>query len=146
MRIDLYRIQSGDDGTFGILKVGTETFYTVELPWRDNMANFSCVPADVYTLEVHSKTWALIGPTVSHWQEPDRARFCVLFDIANTPEELQGCIAVGEWFGYVGGRKGVVRSLKAFERLSAILNATDETHTLHITEGHPPNECEEEHP
>lgn len=49
----LYRIQSRDDGTFGVLVIEGLNWgcFTAELPWRDNKPNISCIPEGSYTFE-----------------------------------------------------------------------------------------------
>lgn len=44
----LQRLTTGDQGTFGELRVGAKTWKTCELPWRDNARGKSCIPAGVY--------------------------------------------------------------------------------------------------
>jgi Family of unknown function (DUF5675) len=46
----LERFPSTDEGTFGLLTYGAEVTRTLELPWRENRKNESCIPAGVYTV------------------------------------------------------------------------------------------------
>lgn len=48
MKAVLRRAPSTDQGTFGVLTFGTEAVRTLELPWRDNRPQRSCIPPGVY--------------------------------------------------------------------------------------------------
>ena len=50
--VRLQRISTSDHGTFGILLINTFWCYTLELPWRDNQSNFSCIPKGKYYCEI----------------------------------------------------------------------------------------------
>lgn len=45
----LSRIETGPEGTFGDLVVGEFKCATIELPWKNNAKNKSCIPAGTYT-------------------------------------------------------------------------------------------------
>lgn len=66
---------------------------TLELGWRNNLPNISCVPAGHYQLSwEHSpsfnrKLWELKNV-------PNRSE--IKFHVANYSKELRGCIAVGD--------------------------------------------------
>lgn len=73
--------------------------YTVELPWRDNLRNISCIPEGVYALGKHNSTKFGTCPIVRN--VPGRAG--ILFHAANDADdtdgysELRGCIAPVTW-------------------------------------------------
>lgn len=46
----LQRNESTDQGTVGTLLFGSETCRTLELPWRDNKQQLSCIPPGSYDL------------------------------------------------------------------------------------------------
>ena len=49
----LSRYETGDEGTFGILS-GPECGFRcnmIELPWRENRVNYSCIPVGIYKVE-----------------------------------------------------------------------------------------------
>jgi hypothetical protein len=48
--VEIFRTPSGDDGTFGNLLIASSGFRcrTVELPWRDNAPDISCIPPGTY--------------------------------------------------------------------------------------------------
>src|SRR3972149_657673 len=52
----LRRIETGDDGTFGVLTTPSGLqIYIAELPWRGNKPGKSCIPAGTYVVEWTSK-------------------------------------------------------------------------------------------
>ena len=48
MTATLTRISTGDQGTFGVLELGSFSCWTLEPPWRDNARGYSCIPAGTY--------------------------------------------------------------------------------------------------
>ena len=50
-RLCIYREESTDEGTFGYgaFTDGGPSWNFLELPWRDNQPNVSCIPAGIYT-------------------------------------------------------------------------------------------------
>lgn len=79
------------DGS-GLLQSG----YTVELPWVQNKKNESCIPEGVYTAELH--TSPRFGPTIHVLGVPDRTE--ILVHPANSMTDLNGCIGVGNDYGW----------------------------------------------
>jgi hypothetical protein len=125
----LTRQRQTADGTYGVLTVGGEQIaYTLELPWRDNHPETSCVPAGTYpvTLEFSPHfgrvLWELRGV-------PGRSE--CKFHPANVPSELRGCIALGDAFADFDGVEGVVASRHATGRLMDTYDGY-ETFTLTI--------------
>jgi len=92
MTIFLERDYKGDDCTLGRLWFDGEVVYTLELPWKDNKTNISCIPAGTYDVE---KTYSpAFGKDL--WlikNVPDRSG--IRIHPANFVRELRGCIAVG---------------------------------------------------
>ena len=116
--VDLIRFPVWADSTFGLLAYRRFRRATVELPWRGDEPNVSCVsPGD------HQCIWAWSprhGRNVYHILDPRRAG-CEL-DIANWASELRGCVALGRkvaWFAE-RGEYGVTNSgssRRAFHRI-----------------------------
>ncbi len=48
MTATLTRISTGDQGTFGVLRLGSFSCFTLEPPWRDNQRGYSCIPQGTY--------------------------------------------------------------------------------------------------
>lgn len=50
----LKRFVSDDQGTLGLLRVGSFSCFILELPWRDNRRQVSHIPDGTYTLMPHT--------------------------------------------------------------------------------------------
>lgn len=96
------RFRSDDIGTFGTLELNDKVYFTVEKPWKNNTPFESCVPDGEYTLIPHGEygkdgnVLALVGETVSHYEDPDFERYACLIHTANYPKDVVGCIGLGE--------------------------------------------------
>lgn len=53
MKVRLQREPTTDQGTFGKLTIGGDSFFTAEPPWRNNASNRSCIPDGKYTMLPH---------------------------------------------------------------------------------------------
>ena len=107
------------DGTNGLLTVGgRKVCNTIELPWRDNQRNVSCIPEGRYPLRKRYSErfkWHIEIEDV-----PDRSS--ILFHPANYAlGELRGCIA--PVLELSGAGKGLY-SVKAFEQLKRLVYKT----------------------
>jgi hypothetical protein len=141
MQLTLTRGPSTDEGTFGRLTAaeGALDLHTVELPWRDNQAQHSCIPPGVYqagaydspskgrvyllrevpgrTLcEIHSANFA--GDVTRGWES-----------------QLLGCIAVGLGVAVIPNQQGrlqraVLNSRAALARLFQVTGGAPITLTI----------------
>lgn len=125
----------GEMATTGVCEVGGKTLYTIELPWRDNEENLSCVPEGVYDLvpymsPKHGATWVLSAPGFER-------TFCELH-AANWAEQLEGCIAFGldhqPMLNPATGKvePAIEHSKDAIQYLLVTLGAMTHSHTLSI--------------
>lgn len=139
--ITLVRVDTGPDGTFGILylpeslrppKTDTDHLHCAEPPWRDNRANISCIPPDRYicTLAV-SPTYGLCPHILD---VPGRTDILIHWGNwagdteAGLYSDSAGCVLAGSGFaigapstpGY-HSQKMVSSSKLAFEMLIASL-------------------------
>lgn len=114
-----------DKGTFGILDAYGLTFYTVELPWRKNRANVSCIPEGTYKLQ-REMFYGGDGPG----GRPDYETFglagvvgrtFIKLHVANTAGELQGCIGIGNALGVANGHWAVLHSREAHKTLMRVM-------------------------
>lgn len=85
--------ESLDPASIGVLYIdGARECHTLELPWKDNRSNISCIPPGVYRV-----TWEesprLKRNTLRLHGVPDRDG--ILIHSANWTSELRGCIAFG---------------------------------------------------
>lgn len=108
--ITIKRTHYRDDGTFGIIDDEGEMFaLTVELPWKDNQQNISCIPEGEYDLK--RKTSPHFGESFEVLNVPNRTD--ILIHPANTIEDLKGCIGLGEQFEPIGSLNAVILSRQA---------------------------------
>lgn len=122
----LTRFETGDEGTFGKFSTAAFECWMIELPWRHNAKEKSCIPAGVYIfkrvnspkhgecyeaehvagdrthVQIHRANWA---------GDKDKGKKC----------ELEGCFAPGRAIGELGGQKAVISSKDAVAGLEAAL-------------------------
>jgi hypothetical protein len=89
----LIRLEWTEACTRGALIIdGHYVCMTLELPWRENNPNVSCIPTGVYTcrriVSPHfGETFEITGvPRRSH----------ILFHAGNKPEDTEGCVLTGQ--------------------------------------------------
>lgn len=118
MKLILYTLRSGPEGTFGnIIMDGERLCVTCEDPWDDNAKGKSCIPAGIYQCKKHSgakyqDVWEVCNV-------PNRT--AILIHNGNTIDDTQGCILVGSQFGTINGKQAVLNSKKTLEMLRATL-------------------------
>lgn len=128
-RLLLMRLQKLDDRTLGRLIVfnGTEieeTFTTLELPWRNNERNNSCILSGYYTVDPRESPkfgkHLIINNT--------SPREVVLLHQGNFPSNSSGCVLVGTGFGDFDkdGRREITESKRAMRRLVELVADTAE--------------------
>lgn len=93
----LRRSPSTDEGTFGVLSFGGQAVRTLELPWRDNRPQRSCIPAGSYPCRIVQSP--RFGRCYGVFSVPGRS--AILIHPANLAgdvelgwtSQLHGCIA-----------------------------------------------------
>jgi hypothetical protein len=110
-------------GTFGELWHGAiQHWKTVERVWTDNEKFISCIPEGAYLCRrINSPNH---GETFVVMEVPDR--YDILFHVANTMNDVQGCIGIGSDFGFVNGLWAVIQSGAAFTDFMDYLEDDDE--------------------
>ena len=93
----LYRFWDNGKATLGLLAAkGLPTIFTLELSWKDNKPNRSCIPAGTHTCifnrspRLHEKLYLLLHVV---------RRTGIRIHSANWVFQLLGCIAVGLTYG-----------------------------------------------
>jgi len=98
-------------GTFGKIYIGDKSWYTVERPDRGNEPSISCIQEGCY------------GLMMDHYNRGGYDAFEILgvpgrteikIHIANTMEDVQGCVGVGLDLGYIKDRWAITSSTIAF--------------------------------
>lgn len=109
-RARLTRSESTDEGTFGTLVFGANSCRTLELPWRDNRPQVSCIPTGTYRCGIVRSP--RMGRVYGVAAVPGRSN--VLIHSANLAgdismgfdTQLQGCIAPCERLGSLRNKAG----------------------------------------
>jgi hypothetical protein len=121
--LTLQRVKQNDFATYGEIynERGIRECYTLELPWRDNKHNISCIPAGEYIAERY------LSPEHGYVlfrliDVPGRGY--IELHIGNLPCDSKGCLLLGVKFGPVEkktGEKGdgVLASSTAFHGFMA---------------------------
>jgi hypothetical protein len=110
LRAKISRRPSTDQGTFGVLEFGAQRVRSLELPWRQNMRQRSCIPPGLYRCAlVQSPRFGRV-----YALKNVRNRNHILIHAANLAgdvelgytTELQGCIAPCERIGKMLNKSG----------------------------------------
>lgn len=110
MIVTLQRLTTSDQGTFGRLTYGLGSCFTTELPWRDNLAQKSCIPTGTYSCAIVNSP--KFGRVYGVLNVPHRAN--VLIHPANFggnvddgfTTQLHGCIAPCTKLGVMRNNSG----------------------------------------
>ena len=118
--VTVIRVPSDEHQTLGILKVKDSDFMakTLELAWKNNENNISCIPADTYICkytrskrisEKHLKEWLKKNPTKTEVDCPDEEKNVYTYEITGVPNragirihsanffhDLLGCVSLGD--------------------------------------------------
>ena len=126
-----------EHGTYSTLhrEDGSKVCCMVERPWMNNAKSKSCIPPGTYTLYPHKsptfgECYALECKDLGVTRHGPSQRTHILIHKANYPSQLQGCLAPGVDFGFVGNEWAVVNSAAAFENLMAELGGEPATLTI----------------
>lgn len=143
MNLLLTRTDALVDCTRGLIKLddGT-TLYSLELPWKNNEKNVSCVPPGVYQLipytsPKHDSTWYLENTDLGVGGAGAHRSFCEIHS-ANWASQLEGCIALGlddkPMYNPAEGEivAAVEQSMLAINRIKNVLGIGSNGNTLTI--------------
>lgn len=109
----LIRLSEYRGATCGILLLNDRPFLsTLELPYKENQKQISCIPTGIY--ELHRHISPRFGETFIVQDVPNREN--ILFHWGNTVKDTQGCIIVGAWFGTLGDLPAVINSRLSFQK------------------------------
>lgn len=121
--LKLVRVATGLDGTFGVLlKDGVPLCVTLELPWKQNERNVSCIPEGRY--QIFPVDSPRFGDTFQVGSVPGRTN--ILFHAGNTIGDTSGCILLGTSYGfsYVEQQPGIRSSRIALGKFMRALGDT----------------------
>jgi hypothetical protein len=122
LNLNLKRIASLPDAMLGILLFdGRPHFTTLELPWKNNEHNVSCIPAGNYDIQrIRSPKF---GETFEVVSVPGRSG--ILFHCGNSATDSTGCILLGMQFSFLPGRPEILYSKNAHDWTMRYLFGTD---------------------
>jgi len=94
---------------------------TLELPWKDNLPNESCIYDFSYEIApVMSPKFGL-----TYKLSDIEGRTDILFHKGNFTTDTKGCILVGQGYGEIDGKFAILQSGKAFEKFMAYMDGID---------------------
>ena len=106
-------------GTFGTLTVGNFECYTVERPWLNNKVAESCIPEGKY--ELRPDRYNRGGYNAYKLMDvPDRSQ--IKIHVANTTDNVIGCIGLGKILTQIDDKWAVGYSKKAFGEFMEEMN------------------------
>lgn len=123
--IVITRLRSKVDATIGYAMVmvndGSASFdsslgWSLELPWRENQRNVSCIPPGRYEACYYESP--TLGKSVRLMNVPNR--FGILIHSGNTTKDTRGCILLGVGITYQNGIR-LINSRKVVNDLARIL-------------------------
>jgi len=112
--VQLFRLKRSDQGTEGLLVSDDFTCRTLELPWRKNQKQISCIPPGEYNVDIRlSNKYGRI-----YWVRNVPNRTYILIHSGNYAGDVKkgfkshvmGCILLGKKSGYLGGQVAILNS------------------------------------
>ena len=113
-RVEIFRLRRSDQGTEGMLVSGDFKCKTLELPWRENQQQVSCIPPAIYDVDIRiSNKYGRI-----YWVRKVPNRTYILIHSGNyagdkskgLKSHVMGCILLGKKSGRLGGQIAVLNS------------------------------------
>ena len=136
MKAQLTRLETSDEGTFGILTYDHGYLFTGELPWRNNARGQSCIPTGIYHVFMRSSN--RFGHVYEIANVPSRTaillhngNFCG-DDVLGFKTHVDGCVLYGLSRGQLDGQNAVFSSRRARSRFEDEM--AGEGFTLEIVE------------
>jgi len=122
-RVDLIRIEQGEDGTFGVLRInGRAWCVTLEPPDNNNARSISRIPRGEYVCRrVRSPRF---GTAFEVADVPGRSH--ILLHPGNVVRDTQGCVLLGRNFGQLQGGRAVLNSGSTFKAFMEEFDGVDE--------------------
>jgi len=125
--VRIERLTTSDQGTIGELFAGTFSCFTLELPWRNNQSNISCIPQGEYDLTL---VWSNRFKKNFYLLHKVKDRFGVLIHSGNWAGDIalgykthsQGCILLGKSKGILQKQQAIFYSRPMVTELINRLN------------------------
>nr|BDD45969.1 hypothetical protein 15 [bacterium] len=127
--VNLFRIRRGDQGSQGILSASAFSCRILELPWRDNKQNISCIPAGEYFCTLRRSP--RFGLTY-HVTDVDGRSWILMHGGNYGGDKLKGykthtagCLLLGKYFGTYQGQLAVFLSRVTLRRFMDHMGGAD---------------------
>ena len=129
--VELIRLESSNEGTFGVVRVNKEMFcVSLEPKWFGNERSISCIPTGQYTCKmVDSPSFGRVYQVLDV-----HGRTHILFHIGNYVENTDGCILLGQRVTELTFGRAVTTSAKTIAEFNALLKG--DPFILTITENY----------
>lgn len=141
---DLYRYETGDQGTFSDVQFLGFECQAIELPWRNNQPEISCIPAGTYLFQIVN------SPKHGRCYEAEKVKDRTNIQIHSAnfagdatkgwKSELLGCIALGRAQGSLAGQKAILASKDAIHSFMQYMDGEPFTLSIHWNKGIFPSE------
>lgn len=124
--VRITRLPSTDEGTFGRLTYNDFVVFTLELPWRDNAPNISCIPKGVYNChwtksERFKRMMYLIDGVKGRAGVRIHAANFAGDDSKGFKRQLNGCLSLGLNVGQIEGQRALLLSKPAVRKFEDLL-------------------------
>jgi len=126
-KLTIKRVAENSEATYGNFIDGDTPFaLTLELPWRQNKQNKSCIPSETYHCK--RRTWGKYKRYFEIMNVPGRKGIIIHTGIVDT--HTLGCVLVGEMFERFYYKKhwwnGILKSRKGFNEFMSKVKDVDE--------------------
>ena len=123
MKLTLKRNDTLEDGTDGKIKLPSGLIvYTLELPWKENQDNISCIPYGIYICKkIKSPKFGVCYEVLN---VPNREK--ILIHWGNFLKDILGCIEIGLVKGKNKKEDAVYKSKDAFDIFMKEMSIYDE--------------------
>lgn len=110
----LKRVSKTPQGVFGVMMCDADQIpfaVTLELPWKENKANISCIPEGAYVcIKQRTKKHGIV-----YVVQNVPKRKAILIHKGNVTQDTEGCILIGEKYEWLSGRPAIQESTAAFD-------------------------------
>jgi len=118
-----------DDCTLGVITCEGFKAFTLELPWKDNQSNISCIPEGTY---VAKKYMSPSKKSVVLMLDDVPGRSYIQIHAGNYTRQIEGCILVGDSIKFLDA-DDTPDVTNSGAMLRKLLDKVPEKVTIHIT-------------
>lgn len=131
MQLRLVRVAENNGATKGALCFNNEPeLLTLELPYRDNEPQISCIPDGRYKASLQFSQ-RFQRPLFRVLNVPGRTG--ILFHAGNTVDDIEGCILVGVRYGHLNGKPAVLNSQKGLDLMFKLMGGQTEADLIIVS-------------